>query len=599
MKINEFVNDQLVDVLNKYSDEPNKVGSLLRQAINNSENKEMIVPVLGMQGLGKSTLINALLRENILPSEVDETTCVPVEVKYGEEEQAEVHFENKSDITIVHTQSELADYVDNNFNPANKKGVERIVLFRKNDLLKSGLIVVDLPGVGSLTIENENTTKRYIENLCTAIFVIPIVPTMRKTERIFIKGAWSQFSTAIFVKNRWAKEEDGVILNSESDLEVEESVSHDTKELKKLAGELQNMFSDEDLIVVNAYKGIYGALNKNETMIVESNIEILKGKLEHLASNWESEKTQALMAKLEMGLLVTKRSIENLLKEQALSVEEVRRKRKEEYDNYVKVTREINSKVLETRQLLNDKEEEILKLARIKAEECASSIRARVYQVIDQGVVDGPKLSEAFNDIQEDEMETYFDTIFTKMQEIRFEVEERFAKIQDIVSSENDFSQETISFSRNSTIKPEKGAEPVGGIIGGAVGWFVLVPLLGSNPAGWAVAGVLAASSIVFSLVGRLTKKLVMKGRMNNAKSEISPTIDDIELALRKTVREKFEEASEKIKATLDKIISERREEERRLHAQINMPVNNEEISALTVDLEYVEQRINELQNHE
>lgn len=599
MRINEFVNDQLVDVLNKYSEEPNKVGSLLRQAINNSENKEMIVPVLGMQGLGKSTLINALLRENILPSEVDETTCVPVEVKYGEEERAEVHFENTNDIDIVNTQVELANYVDNNFNPANKKGVERIVLFRKNDLLKSGLIVVDLPGVGSLTIENENTTKRYIENLCTAIFVIPIVPTMRKTERIFIKGAWSQFSTAIFVKNRWAKEENGVILNSESDLEVEESVSHDTKELKKLAGELQNMFSDEDLIVVNAYKGIYGALNKNETMIVESNIEILKGKLEHLASNWESEKTQALMAKLEMGLLVTKRSIENLLKELALSVEEVRRKRKEEYDNYVKVTREINSKVLETRQLLNDKEEEILKLARIKAEECASSIRARVYQVIDQGVVDGPKLSEAFNDIQEDEMETYFDTIFTKMQEIRFEVEERFAKIQDIVSSENDFSQETISFSRNSTIKPEKGAEPVGGIIGGAVGWFVLVPLLGSNPAGWAVAGVLAASSIVFSLVGRLTKKLVMKGRMNNAKSEISPTIDDIELALRKTVREKFEEASEKIKATLDKIISERREEERRLHAQINMPVNNEEISALTVDLEYVEQRINELQNHE
>ena len=111
MKIEEFVNDQLVDVLNKYSEEPNKVGTVLRQAINNSENKEMIVPVLGMQGLGKSTLINALLRENILPSEVDETTCVPVEVKYGEEEKAEVHFENKSDITIVHTQAELAERV--------------------------------------------------------------------------------------------------------------------------------------------------------------------------------------------------------------------------------------------------------------------------------------------------------------------------------------------------------------------------------------------------------------------------------------------------------------------------------------------------------
>lgn len=594
MKIEEYVNDQLVDVLNKYSEEPNKVGTVLRQAINNSENKEMIVPVLGMQGLGKSTLINALLRENILPSEVDETTCVPVEVKYGEEEKAEVHFENKRDMDIVHTQAELADYVDNNFNPANKKGVKRIVLFRKNVLLKSGLIVVDLPGVGSLTIENENTTKRYIENLCTAIFVIPIVPTMRKTERIFIKGAWSQFSTAIFVKNRWAKEEDGVILNSESDLEVEESVSHDTKELKKLAGELQNMFSDDDLIVVNAYKGIYGALKRNEKMVVESNIEILKDKLEHLASNWESEKLQMLWAKLEMGLFVTKRSIENLLKEQALSAEDVKRKRKEEYNNYVKFTREISNKVSETRQLLNDKEEEIFKLVRTKSEECAGSIRARVYHVIEQGVVDGPKLSEAFNDIQEDEMEVFFDVIFDKMLEVKSSVEEKFEKIQDIISSENDFSQESKSFYKKSSLKLEKTAEPIFGV-GGVIGAIWAYSSIG-GPWGWVAA---AAITIVAGIAGALIKRLGMKRRMNNVKSEIEPVIDEIESTLRKTVREKYEEVSDKIRMALDSIISTRRDEERRLHDQINTPVNTEETAILTRDLEYVEQRINELQKHE
>ena len=594
MKIEEFVNEQLVDILNKYSDEPNKVGSLLRQAINNSENKEMIVPVLGMQGLGKSTLINALLRENILPSEVDETTCVPVEVKYGEEEKAEVHFENKSDIVIVHTQAELADYVDNNFNPANKKGVERIVLFRKNDLLKSGLIVVDLPGVGSLTIENENTTKRYIENLCTAIFVIPIVPTMRKTERLFIKGAWSQFSTAIFVKNRWSKEEDGIILNGESDCEVLESVSHDAKELKKIAGELKNMFSDDDLIVVNDYKGIYGALKRNEKIVVESNIEILKDKLEHLASNWESEKLQVLWAKLEMGLFVTKRSIENLLKEQALSAEDVKRKRKEEYNNYVKFTREISNKVSETRQLLNDKEEEIFKLVRTKSEECAGSIRARVYHVIEQGVVDGPKLSEAFNDIQEDEMEVFFDVIFDKMLEVKSSVEEKFEKIQDIISSENDFSQESKSFYKKSSLKLEKTAEPIFGV-GGVIGAIWAYSSIG-GPWGWVAA---AAITIVAGIAGALIKRLGMKRRMNNVKSEIEPVIDEIESTLRKTVREKYEEVSDKIRMVLDSIISTRRDEERRLHNQINTPVNTEETAILTRDLEYVEQRINELQKHE
>lgn len=599
MKIKEFANSQLVNVLDKYSEEPNKIGSMLRQTITNSQNREMIVPVLGMQGMGKSTLINALLRENILPSEVDETTCVPVEVKYGEEEKAEVYFANKSDKAVVHTQAELANYVDNNYNPANEKGVERIVLFRKNSLLKSGLIVVDLPGVGSLTIENENTTKRYIENLCSAIFVIPIVPTMRKSERIFIKAAWSQFSTAIFVKNRWSKEEDGVILNGESDTEVEESVSHDTKELKKLAEELQNQFSNDDLIVVNAYKGIRGALHGDNLMVSESNVDMLKCKLEHLASNWESEKEQALINKLGMGLLVTKRSIENLIKEQELSAEDVKRKRKEEYDNHARVTREINEKVNEIRNLLNNREEEVFDLAKEKSKECARSIRARIYNVIDRGVVDGPKLSEAFNDIQEDEMETFFNFMFDKMQEIKFEIGGKFDDVRDIISSENDFGQAAMSFNKESSLKFEKGAEVVGGAAGFAVGAWLLVPLLGSNPAGWAVAGVMAAATLVFSLVGGLVKKLKMKSRMNRAKAEIGPVIDEIEVSLRKTIREKFEEVSDKIKITLDNIIADRRKEEERLWGQINTPVNIDETESLNNDLCYVEQKINELTNHE
>lgn len=163
--IKKFTNNQeLIKIIDKYSNGNRPLGSLIREIAVNSENSEMIVPVLGMQGMGKSTLINAMLAEDILPSDADETTCVPVEIKYGEDEQAIIFFNDRSEQTIVHKKEELQPYVDNVENPANCKGVSHIILYRKNELLKNGLTIVDLPGIGSLTAENEKTTQRYIRD---------------------------------------------------------------------------------------------------------------------------------------------------------------------------------------------------------------------------------------------------------------------------------------------------------------------------------------------------------------------------------------------------------------------------------------------------
>ena len=107
MTIQQFVDEKLVRILDKYSIPGQEVGSSLKEAIFRSDNKELIIPVLGMQGMGKSTLINAILKEDIMPSEADETTCVPVEVKYGETELAEVYFISNTKKEIVHTKKEL------------------------------------------------------------------------------------------------------------------------------------------------------------------------------------------------------------------------------------------------------------------------------------------------------------------------------------------------------------------------------------------------------------------------------------------------------------------------------------------------------------
>lgn len=83
---------ELLRILEKYSPTGQNYAQLLLDIEKRSRSSDLIVPILGTQGAGKSTMINAVLNEDILPSEADETTCVPVEVRYGEDPHGEVFF---------------------------------------------------------------------------------------------------------------------------------------------------------------------------------------------------------------------------------------------------------------------------------------------------------------------------------------------------------------------------------------------------------------------------------------------------------------------------------------------------------------------------
>lgn len=347
------VNDpRFISMLDKYSageDANNKLGQTLLSIYENSKNAEMVVPVLGMQGMGKSTLINAILGENILPNDADETTCVPVEVKYGEEEAAFVHFRKGDKILKVYTRDDLNSYVDNNENPANEKQVSHIVLFRKNELLRNGLTIVDLPGVGSLTRENEETTKRYIQNLCTAIFVIPTVPTIRKQEAMFIKLVWSQFTRAVFVQNVWG----------ESEREIQESVEYNSMRLKQIADSINNTEYNGEIVVLNAYDALAGALQNNSSMVGSSNIKELISNIKDISDNWTSDLNRSITLR-SLGFI---HAAENELNQRIAKVNMEKSDYlaavKKEYELYKSGTEKIKEQINETNQYLSEQENEI------------------------------------------------------------------------------------------------------------------------------------------------------------------------------------------------------------------------------------------------
>ena len=586
MRLVKSFDQRMVDCLDRYSDTQESVGTNLLNAIRKSDQAEVIIPVLGMQGMGKSTLINGLLEENILPNDADETTCVPVEVKYGVNECTKVHFFDKEDVIIIHTREELNEYVDNNYNPANEKHVANIELFRMNPILKYGMVIVDLPGVGSLTKENENTTKRYVENCCSAIFVIPTVPTIRSKEALFIKSLWSQFSQAIFVQNDWGETKE----------EISESMDFNNKVLRRIAGELHNPY-DNDIILVNAYDAIAGALRKDKALVEHSNIKALYDKISQLSSNWEDRKESMLATRVKLCIEYAKGVILRRLSEIGKSKEEIQAENNKKIEYFVQGTIELNDKISDLKKYLKDKEEEIYFAAKAKSKECAKQIRAEIYKVIDGGVFDGEYLSTAFNEIQEDKTMDFADSIIKLLMNIKFEVEGKFDEIKQI-EIENEINISPESFQSNSSFKWEKGVQ-FGANLGGAVlgatmakgAANLIISLLfgaASNPAGWVVAGVGVAIYGLMSLAGWGVKKMTQSHRADKAKQQLSPHIDEIERKLMQIVSEKYNAFSHSCNEEMDAILRNREDELARLKESLAAVIDDVQEEVLRSDLEYI-----------
>ncbi|HEY0094098.1 MAG TPA: dynamin family protein, partial [Archangium sp.] len=168
--------------------------------------RRFVVPIAGIQGTGKSTFLNAIaFGRPVLPIDADETTCVPVEIRHAREPamEAVIHFQDGRTERVPADEESLGRFVHNGNNPGNRLGVSKVVLESDRPLLASGLVLVDLPGVGSLTAANLETTRRYLEESAGVLFMLRTTPPITRSESLFVTTWWARLPTAFFVQNWW------------------------------------------------------------------------------------------------------------------------------------------------------------------------------------------------------------------------------------------------------------------------------------------------------------------------------------------------------------------------------------------------------------
>ncbi|KOR31252.1 hypothetical protein TI04_01835 [Achromatium sp. WMS2] len=166
--------------------------------------------VLGDMKRGKSTLLNAILGKDILPSDVNPCTALLTIIKYGPQEQIRVVFKDgrtqnmafsefKKRYTIPPEEAKRIEETKQDAFPNIKYAELEYPL----EILKNGVEIIDSPGLND-TLDRNNLTLGYINNCHAIFFVLSATQPCTMEERRYLDNYLKERGlTIFFLINRW------------------------------------------------------------------------------------------------------------------------------------------------------------------------------------------------------------------------------------------------------------------------------------------------------------------------------------------------------------------------------------------------------------
>lgn len=137
------------------------------------------VACVGQFKRGKSTFLNALVGDLVLPTGVVPVTSAITVLRHGQR-GARVRFDDgrAEDIAV----EALPLYVTERENPENRKGVRAVEVSLPSPLLARGMCLVDTPGLGSASGGNAAITREFVPHVDAAVAVIGADPPVSGEE---------------------------------------------------------------------------------------------------------------------------------------------------------------------------------------------------------------------------------------------------------------------------------------------------------------------------------------------------------------------------------------------------------------------------------
>jgi GTP-binding protein EngB required for normal cell division len=148
--------------------------------IDRLETNAFEIAVFGRVSSGKSSLLNHIVGQDLLPVGVNPITAVPTRLAYGSEPRATAWFADRKPEQFAIER--LAEFVTEQHNPANAQHVTRIVVELPAERLREGVVYVDTPGLGSLATSGAAETKAYLPRCDLGVVLIDAGSTLTQDD---------------------------------------------------------------------------------------------------------------------------------------------------------------------------------------------------------------------------------------------------------------------------------------------------------------------------------------------------------------------------------------------------------------------------------
>jgi len=153
--------------------------------------------VVGRFSRGKTTLMNAILATDRLPTGIVPITSVITSVAFGSNEKVIIQYHDRrldGEVSL----DELPKYITQEGNPGNARGVKLAEVQLPAEILRRGFYFVDTPGLGSAILENTRTTEGFLPE-GDAFLLVTSYDSPLSSEEIELVRSFGASSRPLFV----------------------------------------------------------------------------------------------------------------------------------------------------------------------------------------------------------------------------------------------------------------------------------------------------------------------------------------------------------------------------------------------------------------
>lgn len=141
--------------------------------------------VVGEFKRGKSTMINSLIDEELLPTDILPTTATINIIEYSDKRNAFIYWNNGNVEEIEATKESLFRFTSEG--TEDIENIDYIKIGIDCDLLKNGIVIIDTPGVNDISKTRVEVTKNILPNCDSILFLLDAAAPLTKSEANFLQ----------------------------------------------------------------------------------------------------------------------------------------------------------------------------------------------------------------------------------------------------------------------------------------------------------------------------------------------------------------------------------------------------------------------------